>query len=165
MQSSSSSVFFCLLSTHFPTRGVNPLWCILSGIRNSLCHHPVTINTHWCYDSVFYQIYPDLGFSFCQIWDRKTMDSGQWPEDTSRQKLFYSLNIRNVYWAAHYSLFGCRIFTLPKPIMWSRVFWQLRSLFSSLHLCQVIYQKESLALPPLESNVSYSVKSTADASC
>lgn len=38
-----------------------------------------------------------------------TMAGGQ-----KQRKTFFSLN---VYWAAHYSLFGCRIFTFPNPIM------------------------------------------------
>lgn len=115
------------IGTRFPTWGVNPLWSILSGIRNSLCR-TLWRSTH--FDAMTQSfMFPDFGFSFCRIWDRKNVDNGRRTE-AKEENFFFSLNFRNVYWAAHYSLFGCRIFTLPKPSMWSRVFWQLRSLFS-----------------------------------
>lgn len=66
------------------------------------------------------------------------------------------LNFRNVYWAAHYAWVGCRPLTFLKPLLRSWMFWQLQSLLSSLHLCQMISQTP----PPLQSGVSPSVKST-----
>lgn len=66
--------------------------------------------------------------SFCKIWAPKNADNGRRTE-AKEENFLFSLNFRNVYWAAHYSLFACRTFTFPKPIMWSGAFWRLRSLF------------------------------------
>lgn len=139
---------------------------ISSGVRNSLCHHPVNINTCWCYDSVVHQVYPDLGFSLCKIWDWKNVDNGRRTEAKEENFFFFPPWISGMFIGL--LIIPCldAVFSLsPNQLCDPECSDSSGHCFSSLHLCQVIYQKESLALPPLESNVSYSVKSTADASC
>lgn len=143
---SFSSVFCSLCDSHhgrenkytFPNTGNESF--VIQVVRNKkLCHHRVTKPSQETRTDSMTQSfrYPDLGLSFCKTWDRKNVDNGQRTEP--KEENFFLTWISGMFIGLLImpSLEG-RPFTFLKPILRPWMFWQLQSLFSSLHLCQMI---------------------------
>lgn len=79
-------------------------------MNKKVCHLSVTITSRETHSNSMTQSfrYPDLGFSFCKIWDRKNVYNGQRTESKEEENFFFPLEFQEC-------LLGCSLCLVWMP--------------------------------------------------